>query len=146
MSKTIDSSVDYFWYRADLTIDPPLPDAKVKAGDGQLLSCRQFKDETVDIVNGELTVVSKNVTQVSAKANPDVMQYEDSYKDLKANVKTLATLAKDAGSTLSGYVFIRTNDNRFFRLNVVNNAVKVEAALLAWPDGTTQPLPDEESA
>lgn len=145
MTKSIDSDVEYFNFRSTLTIDPPLPDTKVASFSNGFLKLKQTRDEDVQIVDGEIKVISKHVTEVEAQVTPGDMQYSG-YADVKAGVKGAAKIAKEAGSVLSGYIFVHTSDNRFFRLNVVNNVVKIEGALLAWPDGTTSPFPGEGTA
>lgn len=145
-TKAPDSNVEYFYYEVNLTIDPPLPDSKVKSCSSDYLACRQHKDEDVTLDgSGNIVVVTNNVTLVEA-ANPK-NQNNYGYETLKAGVTNLAKVANDAGSKLVGDVIVKHQDDDeqavMFRLRPDNGKVVVEAARvsLGWPDGTNSPSP-----
>lgn len=136
MSASPDSNVEYFQYDLDLTVDPPAALSTTSH-----FACRRSKDEDVVVVDGAITVVSRDVTTVTQAHDKSVVLYD--YSDLKRNVKALAKAAKDAGSKLNGQVVVRANTVDYFRLAVRDNVVKVESAQLSFPDGTTCPTFDD---
>jgi hypothetical protein len=134
MSKSPDANVSHFYYNTDLTVDQP-----VDLPDGSFFKSRRSKDEDVQIVNGQLTVVATDVTTISqTKAKTD---YSYDYTDMKKEVQKYAKKCKDLGVNLNGEVLVfDEGNNKYFRLRVVNNAVEVEGAVLGWPSGGTAPL------
>lgn len=134
-SKAVDADVEYFYYDVDLQIDPPLPDSKIKSASSDHFKVTQFKDEDVQMVNGEIAVVTHEVTKVAPKHS--VSDHLYGYTTLKAGLGAIAKVAKDSGSHLNGQVIVKDDaTNKIFRLKVVDNTVTVEEAMLGWPDGT----------
>lgn len=144
-TKTLDADIEHFYFRMDLAINPPLPDSKAKAGKNDFFALKQKKDEDVKVVNGEIVVVSNNITSVEQSSDPS--QYFYNYSDFKKAIATVGALASGAGSSLDGQVVVKDgNTGRYFRLKVVAGSVTVEAANLGWPDGTQTPWPDGDGA
>lgn len=136
-----DENISEFYFRPELTIDPPLPDAKAKSASNDFIKLRQIKDEDVifDPVEG-IKVISNNVTGVEGKVSPNDYQYN--YATFKSGLGALVKVATDAGSTVKGQVIIRdATTQNFYRLIVDGTKIKVEEALLGWPDGTNSPFP-----
>ena len=142
-----DADVAYYYYKPDLIIDPPLKDAVVKAYASNHLGLKQKKDEDVQMVDGEITVVSTNITTVTASVKAN--QYADGYDHLKRAFVDLVALVAANGSAITGQILVRrygdfTPANEFFRLVPDGSKVKVEGAVLAFPDGTRLPVPAGE--
>lgn len=145
--KAPDTDVQYFHYESTLSVDPPLPDSKIKAASSDFLKCTQHKDEDVTLDgSGNIVVVTNNVTRVEATNDKGSQVYN--YAALKAGVQALAKVASDAGSTVTGDVIVKAQnddeeDTGIFRLRVENGKAVVEGAkvALAWPDGTSMPSP-----
>lgn len=138
----VDSNIDGFQYSVELKIDPPLPDNLIKGHSGGHFSLRQNKDEDVKFIDGEIVVVSNNITEVYRLGTFDDVSWE--YKELKKELAALAKSVKSNKSQLDGQVVVMDRDrNRYLRLLVKNCTVSVEAAetVLGWPDGTHSPLP-----
>ena len=141
-----DHQVTYFYYRVDLTIDPPLAAAVVKTFPNNYLALKNKKDEDVRMVDGVITVVSTNITSVLAQHNPDNML--SGYAELKKEFGQLCTLVAKTSSTLEGHILIRRSEDEqapeFFRLVSHGSVAVTEAAVLAFPDGTKLPIPSGE--
>lgn len=146
-----DDDVEYFYFRPMLTIDPPLPDAAVKAFNtsgaaSQFFGLKQKKDEDVKVVDGEIKVVTTNITAVEANAPPT--QHTRGYPAFKAGVEKLCALVTASKSSIEGYVLVRRYDDNeeaeggFFRLRPEGGKCIVEGSVIAWPDGTTLTVPD----
>lgn len=145
MTTTVDeSSIGAFMYSTDLKIDPPLPDGKTRGLSNDFLKLKQSKDEDVQMVDGEIKVVSTSITSVlPAKKATD---WTSDYPALKNGLKAIAKIAKDNGASLDGVILVRDIDNsRVLRLRCDAGNIKVEEArqALVWPDNTTTTLPKE---
>jgi len=140
-TKAVDADIEHFYFRIDLAIDPPLPDSKAKGAENDFFKLKQKKDEDVKLVDGEIVVVSSNVTSIEQANTPEDYCYD--YDTFKKAVAAVAKIAKDAGSSLDGQVVVKNGNNgQFLRLKVDNSVVTVEAANLGWPDGTQTPMPE----
>lgn len=142
-----DAGMSYYYYKPDLVIDPPLKDAVVKAYTNEYLGLKQKKDEDVQMVDGQIAVVSTNITTVTATAKPN--SYADGYDHLKRGFTDLVALVDANGSAITGQILIRRynnvgGDNEFFRLVPDGSKVKIEGAVLSFPDGTRLPVPTGE--
>lgn len=151
-TKSPDSGVDGFFYNADLTISPSLPDAKVAGYVNSFLKIKQSKiedvkwDPTANGGAGDLVIIDERVTAIQSQHDPSEHQYGE-YKALKDGVKALAALASQEGATLTGHVIVwNANTNRIFRLVVNGSKVEVQAASIGWPDGTQTPYSDNSSS
>lgn len=142
-SPAVDADMSYFYARPDLTIDPPLKDAIIRGFNSDWLKLKQKKDEDVKMVDGEIQVVTTNITTVTCIIKPQ--DYGSGYDGLKADFGKLVALVAANGSTISGYILIRRHEdaleNEFFRLVPDGSGCKVEAAVLTFPDGTRLPMP-----
>jgi hypothetical protein len=144
-TKAVDDGISEFYFNADLTIDPPLPDSKIKGVSNDYIKLKQIKDEDVQLINGEIVVVSNNVTGVLQEQGAD--DYTYNYPDFKKGLVALAKVARDAGSVLKGQVLVKdANNGSFLRLKVDGNTFTAEAAALGWPDGTQTPFPENGCA
>lgn len=144
-TKAVDSDVSEFYFRIDLAIDPPLPDSKSKAAANDYFALKQKKDEDVQLVDGNIVVVSNNVTSIEQGSDPT--DYTYGYEGFKKALVGVTKLAKDAGSEVNGQVVVRdASSQRFFRIKVDANNITVEAANLGWPDGTQTPMPENGGA
>lgn len=144
-TKAVDDGISEFYYNADLTIDPPLPDSKMKGVSNDFIKLKQIKDEDVQLIDGEIVVVSNNVTGIQQVQ--DANDYTYNYSEFKKGLVALAKVARDAGSVLKGQVVVKdANNGKFFRLKVDGNTFTAEAALLGWPDGTQSPFPEDGCA
>lgn len=143
MSKTIVdlNEVGYFFYASDLAIEPII---KAKHN-GTFFELKTTKDENVDFVNGEITVITTEVTALKTHHKETENVYDAS--SLKNEIDQIATLAKANKASLNGQVVMRQagddEDMGVYRILVVDNKVTVEEGALAarWPDGTTSTLP-----
>ncbi len=139
-TKTVDlGEISYFHYSSDLKIEPII---KAKH-DGDYYQLKTTKDENVEIVNGEITVVTTEVTALKQSYKENDQRYGPN--DVKTEVERIALLAKTNNASLDGQVIIRESDadsSRVFRILVKSNKVTVEEGTpaVAWPDGTTSPL------
>ena len=144
-TKAVDADIEQFYYNCDLTIDPQLPDSKIKGASNDYIKLKQIKDEDVQLVNGEIVVVSNNATGIEQVHSVDEYMYN--YGTFKKGLAAIAKIAKDAGANLNGQVVIKDADQgRFYRLKVENNTITPECALLGWPDGTQTPFPTSGGA
>jgi hypothetical protein len=132
MSKSPDATVAHFYYNTDLTVDQP-----VDLPDGSFFKARRTKDEDVQIVNGQLTVVATDVTTISQTIPKTDYSYE--YSDMKKEVQRYAKKCKDLGVKLNGQVVVYADGENYFRIRVVDNVVDVEGAVLAFPTGGLAP-------
>lgn len=133
------TQVGYYYYASDLKIEPII---KAKHS-GEYYELKTTKTEDVDVVNGEITVVTTEVTALKTKHREDEQVYGPN--DLKVEIEKIAALAKANNAILDGQVVIRESDgeDRVYRVLVVSNKVSVEQGAMAvrWPDGTTSDLP-----
>jgi hypothetical protein len=133
------SNVGYFWYTSDLKIEPQI--SKVKHS-GTFYELKTTKDENVEIVDGEIKVVTTEVTAL--KANHKETETVYSADEMRGEIEKIAGLAKANKAELNGQVVIRTeSDGSIFRVLVTNNKVEVQQGEPAarWPDGTSSLLP-----
>lgn len=133
MAASPDANVGHFYYKTDLMTSEP-----IDLPSGTFFKSRRSKDEDVAIVDGQLTVVSTDVTTITQNFKKDEHSYD--YGDLKKEVKALAKKCKDNNVKLNGDVVVFANGSDYFRLRVVDNVVKVEGAVLGWPSGGVAPM------
>lgn len=145
-TKAVDADVEYFFYSVDLTIDPPLDDTSAaKFGTNEFLTLKQVKDEDVKLVDGEIVVVSTNVTSVKAGHKSADQVY--GYSELKKAASILAAIIDKTDSTIAGHIIVRRGDGDSavgaapWRLRLNDKIAVVEPAALGWPDGTQSPWP-----
>lgn len=139
-TKDVDADISEFHYRPDVTIEPALDAAKARSIDNDYFKLKQIKDEDVQVVDGQLTVVSKNATALQPKQKPD--EYTYSYATFRKEVEALSKLVTSAGSKITGQIIVHdANNSRYYRLRFDGVKVVAEAALLGWPDGTQTPYP-----
>lgn len=138
MSKSIDNNVEYFQYKTDLTVDQP-----VDLPDTTFFKARRTKDEDVTLnAQGQMVIVSTDVTTITQAHGAQEQSY--GYDDMKKEVTKYAKKCKDLGVKLNGDVVVFDISNqKYFRLLVHDNAVTVEAAIIAWPGGGTTQLHDD---
>lgn len=145
------SKIEYFGATADLAIDPPLPDRVLNSlkGSARYFELKQSKSEDVKLVNGELEIVTTNVTSISL-AHEATSQH--GFQDMVKEIANVANQADQNNCTVQGTIIVHadvedkngTEETRYYRILVNGKSVKTERAVLAWPDGSKTPVPNGE--
>lgn len=131
---------DEFMYASTLAIDPPLSGSELKKIVGaDYVTTKQVKDEDVKLVDGQIVVVSENVTQFLAAYDHAVSGIERLYANME-------TIGNAAGRELQGDIIVSFMGEAWpviLRLTITSGGrVVPEIARLYWPvTGTTSPMP-----
>lgn len=108
-----------------------------ESGDSDLFVFNQGADDTVSLVDGEITVVPGVKTTIAESRTEEEFKAYSTDSEVQEFVKW----ATSKGSTVTGFLILKGEDGAIHRIRIDGTKVVSEEPQLIWPNGDVTSVP-----